>query len=70
MEKTQNISTKIRNKTGISVFPILVNIVLDVVAMAIPVEMKRIKTRKEEDSMSLFADRILYIKTLLENFSM
>lgn len=42
MEKTQNISTKIRSKTGISIFPLLVNIVLEVVAMAIPVEMKGI----------------------------
>lgn len=42
MEKTQNISTKIRNKAGISVFPLLVNIVLEVVAMAIPVAMKGI----------------------------
>ena len=63
--ETENISSKIRNKTGCPLSPLLFNIVLEVLATAIreEKEIKRIQVSKGEVNLSLFADdMILYIE--------
>ena len=60
----ESISSKIRNKTRMSILPLLLNIVLEVLATAIREEneIKRIQIGKEI-KLSLFADdMILYIE--------
>ena len=61
--KTQSDSAKIRNKTRLSIFPYLFNTVLEVLAKAIrqQKEIKGIQFRKEEVTLSLFADMVVYI---------
>ena len=61
--KTECISSKISNKTGFSLSPLLFSIVLEVLATAIreEKEIKGIQIGKEEVKLSLFADdMILY----------
>ena len=64
---------KIRSKTRMSTFPLLLNIVLEVLAIAIreEKEIKGIQIGKEEVKLSLFADdMILYteLKIVSENY--
>ena len=64
MMKTESIPPKIRNKTKVSTFALLFNIVLEVLAKAIreEKEIKGIQIRKEV-KLSLFADDMtLYIE--------
>ena len=61
----ESIPSKIRNKTWCPLSPILLNLVLEVQAIAIreEKEIKGIQIRKEEVNLSLFADDIiLYIE--------
>ena len=63
--KMESISSKVRNKTGCPLSPLLFNIVLEVLATAIreQKEIKGIQIGKEEVKLSLFADdMILYIE--------
>ena len=65
MAKTERNSPEIRNRTRVSISPLLFNIVLEVLATAIreEKEIKGIQIRKEELKLSLFADdMILYIE--------
>ena len=60
----ESISSEIRKKTKCPYSPLIFNILLEVLAMAIreEKEIKRIQIRKEEVRLSLFAnDMILYI---------
>lgn len=62
-KEIQNISTKIRNETRLSISQYLSNIVLEVLARAIRQlkKVKEIQTGKEKLKVSLFADdMILY----------
>ena len=66
MEKNESIHPKFRNKTRVPLSPLLFNIVLEVLAMAIREEKERrgIQIIKEEVKLSLFADdMVLYIET-------
>ena len=63
--KIESISPKVRNKQGCSLWPVLFNIVLEVLATAFREgkEIKWIQIEKEEVKLSLFADdMILYIE--------
>ena len=63
--KIESISLKVRNKTRVSLAPLLFNIVLEVLATAVRAEkeINGIQIGKEEVKLSLFADdRILYIE--------
>ena len=65
MAKTERNPLEIRNRTRVSISPLLFNIVLEVLATAIreEKEIKGIQIRKEELKLSLFADdMILYIE--------
>ena len=64
-EKLKAFPLRIRTRRGCSLSPLLFNIVLEVLAIAIGEEkdMKRIQIRKGEVNLSLFADdMILYIE--------
>jgi len=63
--KFESISLKVRNKTRVPLSPVLFNIVLEILAIAIRAEkeIKGIQIGKEEVKLSLFADdMILYIE--------
>ena len=63
--KAENVSSKMRNKTGCPLLSLLFNIVLEVLATAIrqEKEIKGIQLGKEEVKLLLFADdMILYIE--------
>ena len=70
MHKNKNFPTKNRNKTRLSLSPLLFNIVLEVLATAIrqEKEIKGIQIGKEEMKLSLFADdMIVYMKNPIDS---
>ena len=74
LQEAESFSSEIGNKTGMPTHPLLFNIVLEVLAVAIRQnqEIQGIQIGKDEVKLSLFADdMILYIKTLktpLQNY--
>ena len=65
MHKNKNFPTKNRNKTRLSLSPLLFNIVLEVLATAIrqEKEIKGIQIGKDETKLSLFAENmIVYVE--------
>ena len=72
-EKLEAFPLRLWTRQGCPLSPLLFNIVLKVLAMAIRQhkEIKGIQIGKEEAKLSLFADDLLYIKTLqnpLQNY--
>ena len=70
MTRTYSFPTKIRNRQGCPLSPLLFNIVLEVLATAIrqEKEIKGIQIGNEEMNLSLFADdMIVYIENPIES---